>query len=83
VPDHMHAPITLAALRAGKHVYCQKPLTHEVSEARAVRLEAEKAGVVTQMGNQIQSNIEYRMAVRLLQDGAIGKVKEIYSWSGA
>ncbi len=83
VPDHMHAPITMAALRAGKHVYCQKPLTHEVTEARAIRDAAAKAGVVTQMGNQIQSAIEYRMAVRMLQDGAIGKIREIHSWSGA
>ena len=83
VPDHMHAPITMTALRAGKHVYCQKPLTHKVSEARALRLTAKKAGVVTQMGNQIQSAIEYRMAVRMLQDGVIGKIKEIYAWSGA
>ena len=83
VPDHMHAPITMAALRAGKNVYCQKPLTHHVSEARDIRLAAEKAKVVTQMGNQIQSAIEYRMAVRMLQDGVIGKIKEIYSWSGA
>lgn len=83
VPDHMHAPIAMAALERGKHVYCQKPLTHEVSEARALRLATEKAGVVTQMGNQIQSAVEYRMAVRMLQDGIIGKIKEIYSWSGA
>ncbi|MGY8688075.1 MAG: hypothetical protein ACKVHP_10115, partial [Verrucomicrobiales bacterium] len=54
-----------------------------VSEARDVRLAAEKAQVVTQMGNQIQSSIEYRMAVQMLQDGVIGKIKEIYSWSGA
>lgn len=83
VPDHMHASITYAALKRGKNVYCQKPLTHEVSEARALRLLAEKNGVVTQMGNQIQSAIEYRMGVRMLQDGVIGKIKEIYSWSGA
>ena len=83
VPDHMHASITYAALQQGKNVYCQKPLTHEVAEARALRLAADKAGVVTQMGNQIQSAIEYRMAVRMLQDGVVGKIKEIYSWSGA
>lgn len=83
VPDHMHAPIALTALHLGKHVYCQKPLTHEVSEARALRLAADKAGVVTQMGNQIQSAIEYRMAVAMLQEGVIGKIKEVYSWSGA
>lgn len=83
VPDHMHAPIAMTALRLGKHIYCQKPLTHEVSEARALRLAAEEEGVVTQMGNQIQSAIEYRMAVWMVQDGVIGKIKEVYSWSGA
>jgi predicted dehydrogenase len=83
VPDHMHAPISIAALRLGKHVYCEKPLTHEVYEARQMRLEAEKAGVVTQMGNQIQSAIEYRSAVVMLQEGVIGKIKEIHAWSGA
>ncbi len=83
VPDHMHAPISIAALEAGKHVYCEKPLAHEVAEARAMRLAAEKAGVVTQMGNQIQSAIEYRSAVVLIQRGVIGKIKEVHAWSGA
>lgn len=83
VPDHMHAPISIAAMRRGKHVYCEKPLTHEVFEARQMRLVAEKAGVVTQMGNQIQSAIEYRSAVILLQEGVIGKIREIHAWSGA
>jgi predicted dehydrogenase len=82
-PDHMHAPITMTALRMGKHVYCQKPLTHEIYEARQVALAAHKAGVVTQMGIQIHSHISYRMAARILQDGAIGKVKEWHSWSNA
>jgi predicted dehydrogenase len=79
-PDHMHAPIVLAALALGKHVHCQKPLTHTVSEARQVRLAAKRAGVVTQMGNQIQSDVSYRTAVKLIHDGVIGKVREVYSW---
>jgi predicted dehydrogenase len=79
-PDHMHAPVALAAIQLGKHVYCQKPLTHTVAEARKLRLAAEQAGVVTQMGNQIQSHDAYRTAVRLVHDGAIGKVKEVFSW---
>ncbi len=83
VPDHMHASIAMAALKRGKHVYCQKPLTHDVAEARALRLAAEEAGVVTQMGNQIQSAIEYRMAVQMIKDGVVGKIKEIHAWSGA
>lgn len=79
-PDHMHAAVTMAALQLGKHVYCQKPLTHTVLEARRIAEAAKKAGVVTQMGNQIQSYNEYRSAVRLIQDGAVGKVKNVVSW---
>ena len=60
-PDHWHATIAIDALRAGKHVYCEKPLAHEVAEARAMAVAAVKAGVVTQMGNQIQSSIEYQI----------------------
>lgn len=79
-PDHMHAPIALAAMQLGKHVFCQKPLTHTVREAREMRLSAERNRVVTQMGNQIQSHHIYRRAVALVRDGAIGKVKEVHSW---
>lgn len=81
-PDHMHAPVALAAIQLGKHVYCQKPLTHTVNEARVLTQAAKKAGVVTQMGNQIQSHEAYLTAVKLVHDGAIGKVKEVYSWQG-
>src|SRR6476620_4585168 len=72
-PDHMHAPIALAAIALGKHVFCQKPLTHSVQEARLMREAAKRHGVVTQMGNQCQSSPAYRMAVQLIHDGAIGK----------
>ena len=83
-PDHMHAPISLAAVALGKHVHCQKPLTHTVFEARQLRLAAKRAGVVTQMGNQIQSEEAYRTAVAAVHEGVIGKVREVYSWqSGA
>ncbi|HVC94809.1 MAG TPA: Gfo/Idh/MocA family oxidoreductase [Pirellulales bacterium] len=83
-PDHMHAPISLAAMQLGKHVQCQKPLTHTVFEARQMRLAAKKYNVVTQMGNQIQSHEAYRTAVKLVHDGVIGKVREVHSWqSGA
>jgi predicted dehydrogenase len=82
VPDHMHAPISMSAILRGKHVYCQKPLTHEVAEARALRLAAERAGVTTQMGNQIQSHSYYLTAVELIRQGSIGKVKEIHAWTG-
>src|SRR5579883_193696 len=79
-PDHMHAPIALPAMTLGKHVFCQKPLTHTVHEARQMRLAAKKYGVVTQMGNQIQSHEAYRTAVKLTHDSIIGKVKEVHSW---
>jgi len=79
-PDHMHAPVSLPAMQLGKHVHCQKPLTHTLFEARQMRKAAEKFGVVTQMGNQIQSHEFYRTAVKLVHDGAIGKVKEVHSW---
>jgi predicted dehydrogenase len=79
-PDHMHAPVALPALQLGKHVFCQKPLTHTIFEARQMRTAARKAGVVTQMGNQIQSDTTYRTAVKLVHDGVIGRVKEVHSW---
>ncbi len=81
-PDHMHAPVALDAMRRGKHVYCQKPLTHTVWEARQMRLQAAKSKVATQMGNQIHSHEAYRSAVKLVRDGVIGKIKEVHSWLG-
>ena len=83
IPDHMHAPASMTAIRKGKHVYCEKPLTHDVYEARKVTLAARKRGVATQMGNQIHSHDFYRTAVHWVQEGAIGKVKEWHSWSAA
>ncbi|HWL07774.1 MAG TPA: Gfo/Idh/MocA family oxidoreductase [Planctomicrobium sp.] len=79
-PDHMHAPISLAAMALGKHVYCEKPLSHTVFEARAMTNAAAKKGLVTQMGNQIHSHTAYRTAAQLVHDGVIGKVKEVHSW---
>jgi predicted dehydrogenase len=76
----MHAPVALPGMELGKHVQCQKPLTHTVFEARQMRLAAKKHKVVTQMGNQIQSHAAYRTAVKLVHDGAIGKVSEVHSW---
>lgn len=83
VPDHMHAIIAMNALNRKKHVYCQKPLTRTIHEAHALRTAAKKAGVVTQMGNQIQSSSEYRTAVQMIRDGVIGKIKEVHCWTGA
>lgn len=82
-PDHTHAPASMTAIRKGKHVFCEKPLTHEVYEARQITLAARKKGVATQMGNQIHSHEFYRTAVQWMREGAIGKVKEWYSWTAA
>ena len=80
-PDHTHAPAAMTALNLGKPVYCQKPLTHEVFEARQLRLAAEKKNLPTQMGIQVHSSPPYRRAVRMIQDGVIGKVSRVYAWS--
>jgi predicted dehydrogenase len=78
--DHNHAVATTLALSLGKHVYCEKPLTHTVEEARVVaRLAAEKK-VATQMGTQIHAESNYRRVVELIQSGAIGAVREVYNW---
>jgi len=79
-PDHMHAFIGLDVMRRGKHVFCQKPLTHNVWEARQMALQAKKSGVITRLGNQIHSHKFYRTAVRAIQQGTIGKVKEVQIW---
>jgi len=80
-PDHSHAPASLMAMNMGKPVYCQKPLTHHVSEARAVRKLAKENNLITQMGIQIHSFKEYRSAVKLIQNGIIGKVHTVRAWS--
>ncbi|OYP35029.1 Gfo/Idh/MocA family protein [Rhodopirellula sp. MGV] len=80
-PDHTHAPAAMTAMNAGKPVYCQKPLTHEVFEARRMREVAEQKNLVTQMGIQIHSHYAYRQAVAMIQEGVIGKVKEVHAWS--
>jgi len=80
IPDHMHAPAAMAAMQLGKHVYCQKPLAHDLSEVRKLTETARRQRVVTQMGIQIHSSAQYRTAVLLIQAGAIGKVKEVHSW---
>lgn len=80
--EHTHAFATMPALKAGKHVYCEKPLTHNVHEARLITEVAAKAGVVTQMGTQIHGMPNYRRVVELIQSGAIGKVTEVHVWVG-
>ena len=80
-PDHSHALPALMAIRAGKHVYCQKPLAHTPAEARLLREAAAKAGVATQMGNQGSGLSGLRRAVELVRAGAIGDVTHAYVWT--
>lgn len=80
-PDHLHAPIALSAMQLGKHVYCQKPLAHDVHETRVLTEYARGKPLVTQMGIQVHSLKPYRQAVAIVQSGAIGKVKEVHTWS--
>ena len=79
--DHVHAHATIAAMRQGKHVYTQKPLTHGIWEARAVRKVAEETGVVTQMGNQAHANDHLRRCVELIRAGLIGHIKQVHAWT--
>ncbi|MGE5610179.1 MAG: Gfo/Idh/MocA family protein [Bacillota bacterium] len=81
-PDHTHAVATMAAIQLGKHVYCEKPLTHTVWEARQITLAAARAKVATQMGTQIHATENYRRVVELLRAGAIGTVRRIHVWVG-
>lgn len=81
-PDHIHAPATAGALHLGKHVYCEKPLTHTVYEARKIAELASKTKVATQMGIQIHAGDNYRRVVEIIQAGAIGPVKEVHTWAG-
>jgi predicted dehydrogenase len=80
-PDHMHAPAALAALKAGKHVYCEKPLTHSVWEARQLAQTARESKRATQMGNQGQASEETRRLCELVWAGAIGPVREAHVWT--
>lgn len=80
-PDHTHAVITMAAMQAGKHVYCQKPLTHTVFEARKITQAARQYNVQTQMGNQGHSSEHIRLLKEWLADGVIGNVTEVHAWT--
>lgn len=78
--EHTHAFATLPALRRKKHVYCEKPLTRNVREARLVTEVAAAAGVATQMGTQIHASDNYRRVVELVQSGAVGPIREVHVW---
>ena len=80
-PDHTHAPASIMAMQMDKAVYCQKPLTHYVSEAREMRNLAEQKNLVTQMGIQVHSFYDYKLATLLIQSGIIGKVHTVKAWT--
>src|SRR5207344_2702028 len=80
-PDHMHAPMAMAAMEMGKHVYVQKPLTHDIYEARMLTEAAKKYKVVTQMGNQYASADHVRTAKEWVDAGLIGDVKNVITWT--
>jgi hypothetical protein len=79
-PDHTHAVISMAAMQSGKHVFCQKPLTHDIYESRMLAKAAKQAGVVTQMGIQGHSQEGLRLICEWIWDGAIGPVSEVDAW---
>ena len=80
-PDHIHAVVSMMAIKLGKHVYCEKPLTRTVYEARALAKAAREAKVATQMGNQGMAFEGNRLINEWLWDGAIGHVREVHAWS--
>jgi predicted dehydrogenase len=82
-PDHQHAYVCVTAMRQGKHVYCEKPLTHNVWEARLVSRVAKETGVATQLGNQGHSGDFIRQTCEMIWDGAIGDVREVQAWTNA
>jgi len=82
-PDHLHAYISIFAMKAGKHVYCEKPLTHDIWEARSVARVARETGVATQMGNQGRSSEGHRQTAEWIRDGAVGAVREVHAWGAA
>jgi hypothetical protein len=81
IPDHTHAVASAAAIKAGKHVYCEKPLTRTVAESRALRELARKHKVATSMGNQGTAAGPFRRALELVRDGTLGEIKEVHVWN--
>ncbi|MGN0853737.1 MAG: Gfo/Idh/MocA family oxidoreductase [Kiritimatiellia bacterium] len=81
IPDHNHAIVSVNAMRRGKAVYCQKPLTHEMAECRLMREEAAKAGVVTQLGSQFAASLGDRLTVEILRGGSLGPVTHAWLFS--
>lgn len=81
-PDHIHAPASVAAMRLGKHCFCEKPLAHNVHEVRIMTELARQKKLATQMGTLIHATSNYRRVVELVQSGAIGPVAEVHVWCG-
>ena len=79
-PDHWHAPICRAAMQAGRHVYCEKPLTHTIAEARQLRELTKASKVVTQMGNQGSASANLRRSMELIAAGFFGAITEVHAW---
>ncbi len=79
-PDHTHAVIAMAAIKRGKHIYCEKPLAHSIWECRQLAEAAREAKVATQLGNQGQATESNRLVSEILWDGAIGPVREVHAW---
>jgi predicted dehydrogenase len=82
-PDHTHAVAGMAAMRLGKHLYCEKPLAHSLAEVRAMRDMAAKMKLATQMGIQIHAEQNYRRSVELMRSGILGDIRQAYGWSAA
>lgn len=82
-PDHTHAIMAMSAMKRGIHIYCQKPMAHDLYEVRKLTQYAAKHKIITQMGIQIHSHELYRNTVKLIQEGIIGKIKETWSWQSA
>jgi len=80
-PDHLHAAVSIMAMKMGKHVHCQKPLTHSVHEARMMAKVAKESKVATQMGNQGQASEEARLISEFIWAGAVGTVREVHGGS--
>ncbi len=80
-PDHMHGPVTVAALRAGKHVYVEKPMAHSIEETRVMTRVAQETGRVTQVGNAGHAGEGLRLTREWIQAGVIGTVREVHCWS--
>lgn len=79
-PDHLHAVISAAVMRSGRHIYCEKPLTHNITENRKIAAIAKETGVATQMGNQGTASDGIRETIELVQSGAIGRIETVHTW---